>query len=304
MSTKISIIGAAGTLGSCTAFRIADQGLADDLILFDQNRNLLRNHLMDIETAITGSQNTKISEGSEEDLAGSDIVIITAGAPWRVVSSRQERLQENIPIIKELAEKIKKHCPQAVVITVTNPVDPLNLALNHFSGLDPKKLLGYSLNDTTRFKMLVAKALGIQSTQIQGTVIGEHGDYAVLLFSSLRQDGKPVSLNKELKEKIRQEHRDTLKTYFSLKISRTSGWASSVGLTSMVSAIIRESEEAIPCSVLLQGEYGIDGISISLPVKLGREGVREIVEVELSPEEKESLEKSAKYLQQISHFSR
>ncbi|MBW2411915.1 MAG: malate dehydrogenase, partial [Deltaproteobacteria bacterium] len=180
MSIKISIIGAAGTLGSCTAYRLATEGLADELVMFDVNRNMLKSHIMDLQIAVTGLRNVDIREGNAEDLAGSDIVINNAGAPWRVVSSRIEKLQENLPIIEEWAQKIAKFCPEAVVITSTNPVDPLNLAMHRFSGLNRRKLLGYTLNDSTRFVYFAAQLLGVQTTRLQGIVIGEHGDYAVL----------------------------------------------------------------------------------------------------------------------------
>lgn len=125
---------------------------------------------MDIRTAVTGLYDVNVHEGSEKDLVGSHIVINNAGAPWRVVSSRMEKLQENIPIIREIAEKISLYCPEAVVITSTNPVDPLNLAMHLYTGMDRKRLLGYTLNDSIRFKRLAAEALGVQSTRVEGTV--------------------------------------------------------------------------------------------------------------------------------------
>ena len=300
MSIKISIIGAAGTLGSCTAYRLATEGLADELVLFDVNRNMLRSHLMDLQIAVTGLQNVDIREGNEADLAGSDIVINNAGAPWRVVSSRIEKLQENLPIIAEWAEKIAAQCPDAVVITSTNPVDPLNLAMHKFSGMNPKKLLGYTLNDSTRFIHFSARALGVQTTRLEGTVIGEHGDYAVLLFSSLRLDGKPVRVDSAMQADIRSQHRNYLKRAIGLGTGWTSGWASSIGLAEMVSAITAKTDALMPCSVLLQGEYGFDGICMSVPVELSLDGVQKIIEADLAPDEKKALAESAAYLEGVS----
>jgi len=299
MSTKISIIGAAGTLGSCTAYRLATEGLADELVMFDVNRNMLKSHIMDLQIAVAGLQNVDIREGHAEDLADSDIVINNAGAPWRVVSSRMEKLQENLTIVEEWAEKITTYCPAAVVITSTNPVDPLNLAMHRFSGLDRKKLLGYTLNDSTRFVHFAAQALDVQTTRVKGSVIGEHGDYAVLLFSSLRLDGKPVSVDNAMQADIRSRHRNYLKSAIGLGTGWTSGWASSIGLAAMVSAITAKTGAPIPCSVLLEGEYGFDGICMSVPAELSLDGVRKIIEVELTPDEKNALEESAAYLQGI-----
>jgi len=299
MSIKISIIGAAGTLGSCTAYRLATEGLADELVMFDVNRNMLKSHIMDLQIAVTGLRNVDIREGNAEDLAGSDIVINNAGAPWRVVSSRIEKLQENLPIIEEWAQKIAKFCPEAVVITSTNPVDPLNLAMHRFSGLNRRKLLGYTLNDSTRFVYFAAQLLGVQTTRLQGIVIGEHGDYAVLLFSSLRLDGKPLSVDNAMQADIHSRHRNYLKSAISLGTGWTSGWASSIGLAAMVAAITGKTNAPIPCSVLLEGEYGFEGICMSVPVELDSDGVRKIIELELAPDERNALEQSAAYLQDI-----
>ena len=299
MSTKISIIGAAGTLGSCTAYRLATQGLADELVMIDVDRNRLKSHMWDIQTAIADLHDVDIYEGGMDDIAGSDIVINNAGAPWRVVTSRVEKLQENLPIIKECAEKITEHCPEAVVITSTNPVDPLNLAFHLFTGLDRKRLLGYTLNDTTRFKWIAAKALGVQPTRTKGMVIGEHGDSAVLLFSSLTIDGQAVAIDDAVKSRIQAEHENTLKNFIALGTGWTSGWTSSVGLGAMVAAIIGKSDAVLPCSLLLKGEYGADGISMSVPVRLARNGVTEIIDINLQPDEKDALRESIEYLQGV-----
>jgi malate dehydrogenase len=186
-----------------------------------------------------------------------------------------------------------------VVITTTNPVDPLNIAMQHFSGIDSRRLLGYTQNDTTRFLRLAAKALGVSSTRLKGTVIGEHGDTAVLLFSSLLLDGNPLNIGEDLKAQIRTQHKNTIKDSIALRSGWTSGWTSSVGLACMVNAIAHESDTPIPCSVRLEGEYGIDGISISVPVKLGRAGVREVVQLKCSRSEAEELRHSADYLHKV-----
>jgi malate dehydrogenase len=299
MPTKAAIIGAAGTLGACTAYRLATLGLVDEMVMIDMKENLLKSHVMDIETAITGMHDIEIRQGDYSDLVGSDIVIVTAGAPWRVVSSRVEKLVENIPIIRDIAKKIAMYCPEAIVITATNPVDPLNMVMQRFTGSDHLRILGYIQNDTTRFLRLTAKAVGVSSTRLQGTVIGEHGDTAVLLFSSLRLDGTPLVLSEDKKTRIRNDHKNTLKSSIALHSGWTSGWTSSVGLARMVEAIAQQSEAIIPCSVRLNGEYGIDGISIGVPAKLGLKGVREVVRIELTQSEAEELRNSAAYLQCI-----
>jgi|AMWB02.1.fsa_nt_gi malate/lactate dehydrogenase len=299
MPVKIAILGAAGTLGACTAFRLATLGLADELVLIDIRRNQLKSHLADIETAITGLQPVRLREGGLEDLAGSDIVIVNAGAPWRAVSSRMERLRDNLPLIRAIGEKLGTLCPHAVVITSTNPVDPINVAMRHYSGLPRRQLLGYTLNDTTRFIQLVSASLAVGSTRVQATVIGEHGDYAVLLFSSLRLDGKPINMPAPLQAKIRAAHKNTLGASIALGTGWTSGWTSSVGLARMVAAITGRSKEVLPCSIVLDGELGLSGLSISLPVRLGRQGVAQVEEWSLTEFERVEFSRSVEYLSAI-----
>ena len=293
---KVSIIGAAGTVGSCTAFAIATQGVADELVMLDFKQNLLASHVMDIGTAATLTHNIVIRSGNDEDLAGSDVVIMTASAPYRVITSRRELLGDNLPIIQDTAKKIKRFCPDAVVITATNPIDPLNYAMYLCSGLDRERLIGYPFNDSIRFRMMVTKALGVKSTQVEGIAIGEHGENQVLLFSSVRVDGQPVTVSEHLKQNIRQEIPNILRSYESLGTGRTAGWTSAVGLAAMVSAITRDTGQVFPCSVVLTGEYGYHGLSMGVPVILGRGGVQQILQWELALDEKEGLKRAADVL--------
>ncbi|MBW1667283.1 MAG: hypothetical protein JRJ66_04375 [Deltaproteobacteria bacterium] len=299
MATKISIIGGAGTLGSCAAFAIATQGLADEIVMLDTNKNLLKCHIMDIGTAVTGLHDVEIREGSDEDMAGSDIIIVAAGAPWRYISSRMELLNDSMPIIKEIAWKIGRECPEAVVITGTNPVDPLNFAMYLASGIERKKLLGYSLNDSIRFRMMVSKLLGVNSKAVDGIVVGEHGEHQVLLFSTVRVNGQFTSFREEVKQNIKQEITDALRGYESLKTGRTSGWTSAVGFASLIRSVVNNAGKLFPCSAVLQGEYGYERLSATVPVKLGREGIMEIVELDLDPGEEEEFEASMGYLKQV-----
>lgn len=171
---KISIIGASGCIGSGAAFSIATNNIADELVMIDSySPDRLEQYAYDLTSAVTGLDTTVIV-GQDEDLRGSDIVIIAAGSA-NVKVSRAEVLPQNLPLMESFAKKIVKYCPNAFVITVTNPVDPLNYAMYRFSGLNRKKLIGYSANDTIRFRMFLAQALNVQSSQVKATVLGEHG---------------------------------------------------------------------------------------------------------------------------------
>jgi malate dehydrogenase len=295
---KITIIGATGNVGSCAAFSITEQRLADELLLIDDPRpDMLALHALDLNTAATG-RDMLVRAGRAEDMRGSDIVILAAGSA-QVVKSRLEVLPLNIPIAKDACDKIEKYCPDAVVVTATNPVCPLNYAIYLCSGLDRRRIIGYSYNDSIRFRMRVAAALGVKSSRVEGLVIGEHGDSQVLLFSSVRVDSKPVTISEAMKRDLRQQVPDgqALLEELRQKTGRTAAWTTAVGLSAVCRAIVEDTGEMIPCSLVLDGEYGYRKLSMSVPAILGRRGVREIIEVALAPDEQQDLKKSVGILE-------
>lgn len=295
---KISVVGATGNVGSCAAFSITEQRLAGELVLIDDPRpDMLALHALDLNTAATG-HDMLVQAGHAGDMRNSDIVVIAAGSA-KVVKSRMEVLPINVPILKDICQQIEKYCPDAVVITVTNPVCPLNYSLSLCTALDRKKLIGYSYNDSIRFRQRVADALGVRDSQVEGIVIGEHGDSQVLLFSSVRVDGKPVTFSEEMKRKLRQQVPDGQKVLEDLrqKTGRTAAWTTAVGLATVCRAIVEDSGEVIPCSLILEGEYGYRNLSMSVPAVLGRGGMRRIIEVELADDEREYLKKSVGILE-------
>jgi len=297
MARKVGVIGAAGTLGSCSAFQIAMQGVADEMVLLPGTReNLVRFHQMDLENALTGINDMSVRFGRKEDLAGADVVILAAGAPWRRIESRMELLDDSLPIIVEAAQTVREHCPGAVVITLTNPVDPLNWALWRLTGLPRERFLGYSLNDTFRFRRMLSQALAVPAPTVAGTVVGEHGPHQVLLFSSVRINGKPVEIDTKMQDGIYAEIPNILNRMETLGAGRTTGWTSSVGVASIVKAILEDTGEVIPCSVVLDGEYGRKGLSATVPVRLGRGGVKGFPAVEMAQGERDRLEKCFEFL--------
>jgi malate dehydrogenase len=299
---KITILGAAGTLGSCTAFNIISHKLADELVLIDPWENMLKAHWMDLSTAATG-QDITLRLGSYEQMRGSDIVVMAAGAPSDTISSRNELLPGNLPIVKENAAQIKQHCPDAIVITATNPVDPLNYAMYLLdSNRERRRFIGYSLNDTFRFRKMSALALGVKPARVSGMVIGEHDASQVMLFSTLRLDGKPVESDEEFRNKIKQQASFTLQSLESLKPRRTSGWTTAVGIASVIQAITDNTGEMLPCSAVFDGEYGYHRLSMGAPAIIGREGVRKIIELELDQDEEEALENSARTVEPYMRF--
>jgi len=289
---KVTVIGAAGSVGAPAAFYIAASRLADEIVMIDMRPNMVQQHAMDLSTAVS-ALDVRVKAGGYEDLAGSDLVINAAGVPQGLIADRMEMLPKNIPLVRDIALQISRYCPAAVVITATNPVDPLNYATWRTGGFARHQVLGYSINDSFRFRELVARAKGVRTSQVQGTVIGEHGSTQVLLFSSARIDGKPVSFSEEEKRDIRAEVPDILRRYEELQSGRTAGWTCAIGLAALTRAVLQDTGEVFPCSVVLDGEYGRRRLSMSVPVRLGKTGAQEIEEWELAPDEWDRLDRSA-----------
>ena len=300
---KISIVGAAGNVGSSTAFNIGIHNLADELVMVDNfSADKLEHYVTDLATAVTGRE-IVVRAGGYEDMRDSDIVLVSAGSS-KVGTSRMGLLPLNLPVFQDIAGKIKQFCPDAVVITATNPVCPLNYAMCLATGFERKRVLGYTYNDSMRFRLFLSRALGLKSSQVEATVIGEHGGSQVLLFSSVRVKGKPFQVNEDIKQEVQAEADNTLSVIEAqrLKTGRTQAWTSSVGLSEICRAIVKNALRVIPCSLVLDGEYGYRGVSISVPAVIGREGAREIQEWELSSEERHLLEVSVNTLRPAMNY--
>jgi len=299
---KVTIIGGAGTLGSCAAFNIAVQKLADEILLIDPWENMLKAHWMDLTTAAAG-QDISVHRGSFEDMTGSDVIVITSGAPSGITSSRSELITGNLPIIKDNAEKIREFCPEAIVITETNPVDSLNYAaylVNQNAGR--RKFIGYTMNDTLRFRMWAAEALGVKPSRVHGIVIGEHGHSQVMLFSSLRVDGKAVHLDEASKKRIQSLPPQTLRDFETLQPKRTAGWTSAVGTATIINAIKNNTQEIFPCSAVLDGEYDVHDLSMTVPAVIGRDGIHEIKILKLADDEQAALENTVNVLSPMMRY--
>jgi malate dehydrogenase len=303
---KIAIIGAAGTLGSCSAFILINNKLADEILLIDPFEGALSSHWMDMD--IVGAiQGVKVKKGSFQDLGGTDVVIMTAGAPSGAIKSRADLLPGSLPIIKNAADNINKYAPEALVIMETNPVDPLNYAMYLMSTIkDRKRFIGYSINDTLRLRAWSARTLGVEASRIDGIVIGEHGGSQVMLFSNLKLDGKPVNFDENTRKTLREQPSIYLSTCENLVPRRTAGWTSAYGTAIVVEAIKNDTKAVVPCNAVLDGEYGQNKISFTIPAVLGKKGIEEIKILKLNDEEKEGLDRSVKtirpYMQIVEDF--
>ena len=294
---KISVLGALGSVGAPVAFNIALSGVADEILLIDLGRhNVLEHHALDIQTAASLC-NVTVRAGNYKDLPGSDVVINVAGAHLPLTGGRQDRLQEQTRFVRDIALKLSNYCADAIIITAVNPVDTMNYVTYLTGGFDRRKLIGYSINDTIRFRETLAKELHEEVPNVDGLVIGEHGSTQVPLFSSVKMGGASVVVADDVKQRIRFGMFDMIRRFESLKAGRTAGWTCAVGFATIVRAIAEDHKTVLPCSIVLSGEYGLSDISMSVPVILGRGGVKEILEYEMSPDEREGLRASTEVLQ-------
>jgi len=289
---KVTVIGAAGSVGAPAAFHIGVSGLVDELVLIDMRPNVVQQHSLDMSTAMC-DLGVKVRAGGHKDMVGSDVVINAAGVPQGLIADRMEMLPKNILLVREVAMAVRRYCPDAVVITATNPVDPLSYCTWKAGGFDRRRVIGYSRNDSTRFREIVARMKGVATARVEATVIGEHGSTQVPLFSSARIDGAPILFTDAEKQAVLAEIPTILKRYEELRSGRTAGWTSALGLAALTRAVLQDTGEVCPCSVVLDGEYGRTGLSVSVPVRLGRGGVQQVQEWHLAPDEEEGFARTA-----------
>ncbi len=289
---KVSIIGAAGTLGSSCAMSLAMNDMIHELCLIDVNNSLLDNHVMDFENAFPEK---KIYRGTYEHLKESEVIIITAGVPNRNnETSRNAYLIDNIKIIREIGSQIENYAPNAVIITASNPVDLLNYYLYKTFNFKKERLIGYNLNDSFRFDWAIRKNLQLSyKGKIQTPVIGEHGESQVPVFSQVKTKEGYITFTEGQKKSIHDDIRTWFVQFNRLNVNRTTGWTTAVGMRRLIEGLLTNRTTNLLCSAVLEGEYGIEGLSIGVPVKINKDGIKSIVSWNLTETERQGFNQSA-----------
>lgn len=287
---KTGIIGGAGGIGSAIGFYLALKNIVKEIVLIDIKENIAKAHSMDIEQAVSVLSGTKVDSGEWEALSGCDIVIMAAG------DVQHNNLAKNLSIVKDVSKYIVEYCPHAVVITATNPVDILNYHFYKITGMPARKFIGYSGNDSMRLRWAVARILGIDSAHVRALVIGEHGQALVPLFSTVMIKGKHAEIDQNQRTEIQSYIRNWFSQYEALQAGRTAAWTTAVGMGEMIRNMINEKNELVACSAVLNGQYGISGISIGVPVELGADGIKRIIELPVAGDELAGLKEAAKKL--------
>ncbi|MCM5661572.1 malate dehydrogenase [Galbibacter mesophilus] len=295
---KVTVVGA-GAVGASCAEYIAIKDFASEVVILDIKEGFAEGKAMDLmQTASLNNFDTKITgtTGDYSKTAGSDIAVITSGIPRKPGMTREELIGINAGIVKDVSSNLIKHSPDVTIIVVSNPMDTMTYLVHKTTGLPKNKIIGMGgALDSARFKYRLAEALGAPISDVDGMVIGGHSDTGMLPLTRLAtRNSVPVS--KFLAEdRLEQVKEDTKVGGATLtKLLGTSAWyAPGAAVSGLVQAIACDQKKMFPCSVLLDGEYGLSDICIGAPVILGKNGIKEIVEIELTDAEKEKLQESA-----------
>lgn len=302
MRFKVTVVGA-GNVGATTAQRIYERGYAD-VVLVDVVGDLPQGKALDLMQSgpILGTDAQLTGSNGYEETSESDVVVITAGIARRPGMSRDDLLMTNMRIVGSVTEQVVKHSPDSILIVVSNPLDAMVQHAHKVSGFPSHRVVGMAgILDTARFRTFLAQELEVSVTNIQAYVLGGHGDTMVPLIKTTTVGGAPVTdlIAPDKLEEIVQRTRDGGAEIVSLLKTGSAYYAPSAASAQMVEAILLDRNEILPCAAMLEGQYGIDGLYVGVPVKLGSSGVEEIIELELSPSEQSALEASAAAVQEL-----
>jgi malate dehydrogenase len=298
---KISVIGA-GNVGATCAQRLAEKGCAD-VVLVDIVPGVPQGKALDMlqSRPLLPSDARLVGTNSYEGTRGSDLVIITAGAPRRPGMSRDDLVLTNMEVVRGAVAEVMQYSPSPIIILVTNPLDAMAYLALKISGLPRGRVVGMSgILDTARFRTFLAQELGVSVEDVQALVLGGHGDTMVPLPRLASAGGIPVThllppekLSRIVERTVRAgaEIVDLLKT--------SAYYAPSAAVLQMAEAILLDKKRLLPCSAYLDGEYGLKDVFLGVPVRLGKDGVEQIVELKLTPDEKTALERSAAQVREL-----
>jgi malate/lactate dehydrogenase len=291
MPARIAIVGGGGGVGSSLAFNLLLQEPAYEIGLVDGHSGVARSHEMDLQQVIAAGATGSIAVVGADAIADADVVVVTAAAPLTANRSRMVYLHDNARILDTVTAALK---PAATVVVVTNPVDPLCTWLQRERGLDRRRVIGYTMNDSLRLRTAVGQVLGVDSRSVEAWVVGEHGDACVPLLDRIRVDGAPVALSAEQQDAATDFVRTWYIRHVALDSSRSSTWTSGHMLARLVAALLAPPTDVLwAASVVLGGEYGLDGVSLTVPVTLGDGGVAQIQEWPLTEAQAAGLQRGA-----------
>jgi malate dehydrogenase len=302
MRKKVTVVGA-GNVGANCALRIADKELAD-VVLVDVVEGVPQGKALDLlESGPVQGYDVRLTGANDyAPTAGSDIVVITAGFPRKPGMSRDDLLMANYEIVKAATEQAVKHSPNAILVLVTNPLDAMCSTAHKISGFPRHRVIGMAgILDTARYRTFIAEALDVSMESVTAMVLGGHGDTMVPLVRLTSVSGIPLAelLDQATIDRLVQRTRDGGAEIVKYLKTGSAYYAPSAATVEMVESILKDKKKVLPCAALLDGEYGIHGLFVGVPVKLGSTGIEKIYELQLSGDEKAALGRSAAAVQEL-----
>jgi malate dehydrogenase len=302
MLNKITVVGA-GNVGATAAQRLAERELARRVVLVDVIEGVPQGKALDQwEAAPIERFDTRVIGANDyAPAAGSELVVVTAGIARKPGMSRDDLVRTNADIVKQVSLAIRQHCPDAIVVVVSNPLDVMCWVTKQVTGFPRERVIGMAgVLDTARYRAFLAEALDVSVEDIQAMVLGGHGDTMVPLVSYTTVSGIPIAqlLDQATLDRIVKRTREGGAEIVSYLKTGSAYYAPSAAVTQMVEAIVRDKRRILPCAAWVQGEYGISGIYLGVPCKLGSTGLERILEVKLSADEAAALKRSAAAVQE------
>jgi malate dehydrogenase len=299
---KVTIIGA-GQTGATTAHWLAERGLAD-IVLLDVVEGMPQGKGLDLTQAmpIVGSDSRIVGSNDYADSAGSDIILLTAGLPRKPGMSRDDLLKTNAEIVSSVTTEVMKYSPHPIIIVVSNPLDAMCHVAMKRSGLPKERVMGMAgVLDSARMRCFIAEALNVSVENVTAFVLGGHGDTMVPLprYSTVAGIPLPDLMPKDKIDQIVERTRNGGAEIVSLLKTGSAYYAPSAAVVEMAEAILKDKKKILPCAAYLEGEYGINGLFVGVPVKLGERGIEEIIQINLSTEERAALQRSAAAVQEL-----
>ncbi len=302
MRNKVTVVGA-GNVGATTALRIHQLGYAD-VVLLDVIEDLPQGKGLDMLEAgpVTGSDAGITGSNNYEATANSDLVVITAGIARRPGMSRDDLLLTNMRITSSVTEQVVKYSPDCIIIAVTNPLDAMVQNVYESSGFPRNRVFGMAgVLDTARFRTFISQELNVSVQDIQALVLGGHGDDMVPLVRYTTAGGIPITelMAEEKIDQLVQRTRNGGGEIVALLKEGSAYYAPSAAITQMVEAVLLDKKRILPCCAYLEGEYGINGLCVGVPVKIGANGMEEVIQVGLTESEKAALNHSADSVKEL-----
>lgn len=303
---KVAIIGC-GFVGSSIAFSLMQRGLFSEMVLIDANTAKAQGEAIDLSDGLPYTASMDIYAGTYDDVADCALIIITAGANQKEGETRLDLIGKNVKIMKSIISEITKRAFEGILMVVSNPVDVLTYAAYRLSGYPANRVIGSgTVLDTARLKQLVGEHLSVDARSVHAFIIGEHGDSELAVWSSANVSGIDLNHFCELRgyfdhdssmRRLYEKVRDS--AYEIIKRKGATYYGIAMAVARISESIVKDEHSVLPISVVLEGQYGLDGLCLSLPSTVGKNGLEQVLEIPLSQPEKESLEASARQLKDV-----